>query len=176
MSSSRLSNVAGNWFVIISCALFWTLSLAAVVFYRFQLMPTINRIRAQQEVSGERPTDLELPFVSNRAVESFPEIDSIFRTTRDSLERHNKLGFAADFAQGSIEIFRESDSEAVLLKYYLDCGCPLEDNRLDMVCYPVDLSGVPKKLDPVIYEGVSKSAGQTAPPLRSLKPVAKAPE
>ena len=59
------------------------------------------------------------------------ELDNLFETTLDSLMKEEN--FIDNYPQGSIKYHHLNDSITVLLEYYLDCGCSLEENKMDIL-------------------------------------------
>ncbi|MFQ5498313.1 MAG: hypothetical protein ACE5FH_01455 [Candidatus Zixiibacteriota bacterium] len=123
------------------------------LFYILSVRPALARLDERTISSNE--TTVSLLYATAVTVNSkMTELDELFGHVRDSLGRD--VRFARNLPDGSVTFLKEADSVAVIFQYNLDCGCPLEKNRYDVLCYSVDFTENIKLGDNIYIEGVPR--------------------
>jgi len=146
MKDSKSLNESRFWKIIngivyTSGALFLGIVIpACAIFYIFFFRPAFAALNKSE--SSHSRTELHFEYY-NKSIftDSYlvRELDNLFETTLDSLMKEEL--FIDNYPQGSIKYHRLNDSVTVLLEYYLDCGCPLEENKMDILRCNIIVTG-----------------------------------
>ncbi len=129
---------------------------AVVLFYGFVLKPAFASLE-KPKTELEQSQELTLSYTSlDLSHKSIVSVSRLYEIIRDSIGEHDD--FAEGLPEGSVRFYRRGDSLAAILRYNLDCGCPAESEKYDVVSYSVRFAdSIPMVHSSVYVRGLNHS-------------------
>lgn len=130
---------------------------AVTAVYIFVVLPALAFVEKPRSVEIQTMTVSH--YYKDRVASSAEALNDLVDHLRDSLSHEH--AFAPGPPDGSILLQRIGDSTAVIIQFNLDCGCPMESNRFDALCFSIDwIAGEPVATQSISQTGIPRDLSQ----------------